>query len=234
MKKLIFGLIIILFGLFIFLKYGRSIYVPVTNAIGGPETVESIAKKIEGDVLKRLQPNFDRLGLTGFPTELLLVGLKEERVLEVYVGVSDGFELLKRYPFTAYSGQLGPKLKEGDRQIPEGIYRIEYLNPNSSYYLSMKVNYPNEFDLEKTTYENKLQLGGDIFIHGKAATIGCIPIGDSGIEELFMLVKNAVNKNIKVIISPRDFRNTNEIPDITGINWESELYEMIKRELNVL
>lgn len=154
--------------------------------------------------------------------------------MEVYARKAGNFVLLKSYPFTAFSGRLGPKLKEGDRQIPEGIYKIEYLNPNSAYYLSMKVSYPNAFDLQKSRFTDPKELGGDIFIHGKAVTIGCIPVGDPAIEELFLLVGKAMEREVKVIVSPRYFRVNAEFPEIEGIDWEQELYENVRRELALL
>jgi len=194
-------------------------------------TLESISDKIESDVLNRLEQNFRKAGFQDFPSEILFVGLKEEQLLQVYAKKDAEIKFIKQYPFTANSGQLGPKLKEGDRQIPEGIYKIEYLNPNSSYYLSLKVSYPNEFDKSKTNFSNIKEMGGDIFIHGKAVTIGCIPIGDEAIEEVFMMAKKAIHKPIKVIISPRDFRKVKAYPSIPHINWEEELYDKIKEEL---
>ena len=77
-------------------------------------------------------------------------------------------------------------------------------------------------------------MGKDIFIHGKASTIGCIPIGDEAIEEVFVLANYAISKGIKVIISPRDFRKDDDIPEIENIDWEEELYTLIKDELNTL
>jgi murein L,D-transpeptidase YafK len=80
------------------------------------------------------------------------------------------------------SGKAGPKLREGDGQVPEGIYRIDGLNPNSSYHLSLKLNYPNDFDLEQARTEGRTELGGDIFIHGKAVSIGKTRAGRVGIR----------------------------------------------------
>ena len=90
---------------------------------------------------------------------------------------------MRTFPFQGFSGTLGPKLREGDGQIPEGLYRIEYLNPNSSYHLSLKIDYPNAFDREKGRSDGRERLGYDIFIHGKSVTVGCIPIGDEAIGQ---------------------------------------------------
>lgn len=208
---------------------------PVISKIKGKETVESRIENIQENVWNRLEKD---LGIAGYkmdyPKEIILAAFKEERILQVYSKDYNGVKLIKEYPFTAFSGQLGPKLKEGDKQIPEGIYKVEYLNPNSSYYLSIKVSYPNEFDKSKTEFTNVSEMGGDIFIHGKSATIGCIPIGDEAIEEVFLLTQKAINNNIKIIISPRDFRVNPDFPKIEKIDWENELYEIINNELKTL
>lgn len=89
----------------------------------------------------------------------------------------------------AASGGPGPKLREGDLQVPEGVYRLTAFNPNSSYHLSLRVDYPNAEDRAAedravARSDRRTSLGGDIFIHGKAVSIGCLAIGDPGIEEL--------------------------------------------------
>ncbi|MCD2259985.1 L,D-transpeptidase family protein [Psychroserpens luteolus] len=233
-KKLILivGLIIIVI---VFLNYGRSMYMPLVNKLKGKQTVESRIDSIEESVWHRLEKN---LGLAGykmdFPKEIIIAAFKEERILQVYAKDYNGIKLIKEYTFTAYSGQLGPKLKEGDKQIPEGVYNVEYLNPNSSYYLSIKVSYPNAFDKSKTELATISDMGGDIFIHGKSVTIGCIPIGDEAIEEVFLLTQKAMHNTVKVIISPRDFRVNSNYPEITRIDWENELYDIINNELETL
>ena len=205
------------------------------NRLKGNETVESRIDQVQENVWNRLEKNLDLAGYKmDYPKEIILVAFKEERSFQVYSKDYTGIKLIKEYPFTAFSGELGPKLKEGDKQIPEGIYNVEYLNPNSAYYLSIKVNYPNEFDKSKTELTNVSDMGGDIFIHGKSATIGCIPIGDEAIEEVFLLTQKAINNNVKVIISPRDFRVNSNYPKINGIDWENELYEIINTELKTL
>lgn len=234
MKKLILLLasIVLIIG---FLIFGRSIYMPIIYKIKGKETVESRIDKIENEVWNRLEKKLKLAGYNmDFPQEIILVAFKEEQILQVYAKENNEVKFIKEYPFTAFSGQLGPKLKEGDRQIPEGVYKVEYLNPNSSYYLSIKINYPNEFDKAKSMYSNPQDMGGDIFIHGKAVTIGCIPIGDEAIEEVFVLTHKAINKEVKVIICPKDFRNDDNYPQIESVDWEIELYDKIKTELMML
>lgn len=198
----------------------------------GKETLESIVNDIGRDAHDRLRPYLTIAGFTDLPDEIALVVIKEDRILELFGKTNSGWILIKTYPFTAFSGKPGPKLQEGDKQIPEGIYKVEYLNPNSRFYLSMKVNYPNEFDKAKAAEDGRSNIGTDIFIHGKDKTVGCIPIGDKSIEELFLLASRTSRNNIKVVISPVDFRKNDSRPNIKLVSWTDELYRSIKSELN--
>ena len=134
---------------------------------------------------------------------LRILVFKQERMVEVQ---APGWSAPRRYPMTGFSGTLGPKLREGDGQIPEGVYGLAYLNPNSSYHLSMKVSYPNADDRAQAAKEGRTNLGGDIMIHGSNATVGCVPVGDEAIEELFYLVQAAGLRSVSVVIAPYDMR----------------------------
>ncbi|WP_151077865.1 L,D-transpeptidase family protein [Hymenobacter busanensis] len=97
------------------------------------------------------------------------------------------FQLLKTYPLAGTSGTLGPKRREGDGQVPEGFYRIDRFNPESLYHLSLGLDYPNAAD----RLLGSAKPGGDIFIHGSNVTIGCLPITDAGIREVYVLATEA-------------------------------------------
>lgn len=97
----------------------------------------------------------------------------------------------------------------------------------------MKVDYPNAFDRAKAKSYGRTRLGGDIFIHGKAVTIGCIPIGDAAIEDLFYFVAIAGLAKVRVVIMPVDFRHGAASPEIAGIVWEEELYAAIRADLKM-
>lgn len=199
-------------------------------------TIQERVAQFAPGAKERLKPFFRAAQIAWPPEQIILLGLKQERVLELYAEGNDGkWRFVRSYPFTAFSGQLGPKLREGDRQIPEGIYGIESLNPNSLYHLSLRVDYPNDFDRARAREEGRTNLGGDIMIHGRAVTIGCIPVGDPAIEELFVLAAETGIQNIKVIISPVDFRGHNlpeDMPDLPA--WTRELYEQIALEMRQL
>jgi murein L,D-transpeptidase YafK len=106
------------------------------------------------------------------------------------------YKLVTTYKFCQNIGQLGPKRREGDKQIPEGIYSISKFNPNSDFFLSLKIDYPNKSDqvLSHQSYP-----GGLIFIHGGCETIGCIPITDGFIKELYVLCVDAKNNGQDMI-----------------------------------
>ncbi len=142
--------------------------------------------------------------------QLFLRAFKKERQLEVWVKkAEDGkFALLHTYPFCQTSGTLGPKRKEGDLQIPEGIYQINHFNPQSNFYLSLGINYPNASD---KILSDKRRPGGSIYIHGNCVTIGCIPITDDKIKELYILAVEARNngqQKIPVHIFPARLTDT--------------------------
>lgn len=194
----------------------------------GKESITSIEEKLSESVFDRTKDNLNSAGFDDFPDDVLLVGYKHERELYLYGRKDSAWNLIKVYPFSNFSGELGPKLKEGDKQIPEGIYKVEYLNPNSAYHLSLKVSYPNEYDKEKANLENRTQLGGDIFIHGDNVTVGCIPLGDEAIEEVFIIATKAFNKDIKVIIAPYKFGYGATPTIVNNTSWSDELYSKIE------
>ncbi len=138
------------------------------------------------------------------PTRLLLRIFKADGQLELWGAPPDaaGYQLIKTYPICAASGKLGPKRQEGDMQVPEGFYFIDSFNPQSNYFLSMRVNYPNESD---RLLGVKGDLGSLIYIHGNCVTIGCVPLTDDGIKELYLVAveaRAAGQKKIPVHIFP--------------------------------
>ncbi|MBF0272495.1 MAG: L,D-transpeptidase family protein [Magnetococcales bacterium] len=197
-----------------------------------PGEVKQVVQYYDKLVRNRLMRDFKLAGVPYPSARLALLGFKQERRLELWGGDADGpMKLIKSYPFTAFSGELGPKRRQGDRQIPEGLYRITFLNPNSSYHLSMKLDYPNEFDRAMAEPERRNRLGGDIFIHGDNYSIGCIALGDQAIEELFVLTAWAGLDNVQVIVSPYDLRRDKEIRPLADIPWTRELYARIQDSL---
>ena len=119
---------------------------------------------------------------------ILLRIFKEESELEVWKQDTTGrFKILKVYPICRWSGDLGPKMHEGDRQAPEGFYTItpELMNPNSNYYLAINTGFPNTFDKAND------RDGSFLMIHGDCASIGCYAMTDEQIGEIYSLAREA-------------------------------------------
>lgn len=184
-------------------------------------------------VRNRLRHEFAAAGLAFPPRELAFLAFKDVRHMEIYGRESpaQAWRFVKDYRVLGASGTLGPKLKEGDRQVPEGIYRVDSLNPNSRYHLSIRLNYPNAFDREIAQRDGRVNLGGDIMIHGARASEGCLAMGDPAAEDLFVLVALAGEHNVRVLISPTDFRDrTSRVPGFVA-PWLRELYLTLRTEL---
>jgi murein L,D-transpeptidase YafK len=135
---------------------------------------------------------------------------KHEEVLEVWLKNKGKtkYTLFKTYTICASSGSLGPKRKEGDGQVPEGFYNIDLFNPKSNYYLSLRVNYPNASDV---ILKDGTNAGGAIMVHGDCVTIGCLPMTNDIIKEIYVLCVEAKNRNnpIYIDILPIKFTEVN-------------------------
>jgi hypothetical protein len=180
----------------------------------------------------RLLPEFAGAGVAYPPDEIALVAFKDARQLSLYAR-SHGklWRHVRRYPILAASGAPGPKLCEGDRQVPEGVYRVVALNPNSRFHVSLRLDYPNAFDRAMGTRDGRNNLGGEIAIHGKARSFGCLAVGDKAIEELFTLAHDAGLERIRVVIAPTDLRRPPPVVSATAPPWTPVLYGLIRAEL---
>ena len=120
------------------------------------------------------------------PRQVLLRIFKQEDLLELWVlpEKNKSFVRLKDYAICAKSGDLGPKRRRGDLQVPEGFYQVTHFNSQSTFHLALLINYPNASDRIRGHPKNP---GGDICIHGDCVTIGCIPLTDRWIQELYLI-----------------------------------------------
>lgn len=155
--------------------------------------------------------------------QLYIRSFKYDRELEVWGrdNNAEPFKLFKTYKVCAIAGSLGPKRMEGDFQIPEGFYYINIFNPQSAYHLSLGLNYPNVSD---RILSDSLHPGGEIFIHGDCVTVGCIPITDNQIEEVYLLAAYAKNFGqdfIPVHIFPARYKNKKSIEYLCRITQEN-------------
>jgi murein L,D-transpeptidase YafK len=149
----------------------------------------------------------DLFRLRGLPypgNGIYLRAFKREHQLEVWVQpvANAKYVLLKTYSICTISGRMGPKRAEGDEQTPEGFYIIDDFNPRSGYHLSLHLNYPNAADRLRDA--KHAALGGSIYIHGGCKTIGCLPITDQAIKEVYWLAleSRASSQLIPVHIFP--------------------------------
>lgn len=141
-------------------------------------------------------------------------------VLEVWLQKSNRpFSLFKTYKIAAFSGVLGPKLEEGDKQSPEGFYSVtpDSLNPNSSYHLSMNIGYPNDYDIFYG------RTGSYIMIHGSSVSVGCFAMTNPLIEEIYILAESAfLNKQSKISVHVFPFPLTSaNMDEATNLPWLS-------------
>lgn len=190
MKKNIAMLVFIVLGILLLYRQGRSIWFPVLRRFTSQPSIEERINHILS-----VKPHLKTMKVE---KRVELLAYKEEKEIDVYI---DG-RLHETIPVLAASGNPGPKLQEGDRQVPEGVYRIDLLNPASSFYLSMRVSYPNQTDLTRSAAAGINNPGSDIYVHGKAASIGCLAVGDDKIEDLFYLVHIAGKGNTGIAIAP--------------------------------
>jgi len=141
---------------------------------------------------KIVRERFQQADLEYPPREIFLRWFKNEASLELWARAGrEPFRLVNSYAILASTGGPGPKRREGDRQAPEGFYEIERFNPESLFHLSMRLNYPNASDRLLGDPESP---GGDIYIHGKDLSIGCAPVGDDSIEELYLIAFDVCNR----------------------------------------
>ncbi|GBC59806.1 hypothetical protein DENIS_0747 [Desulfonema ishimotonii] len=231
MKNKMVIAVIVFSGILTLYFYGRGLWHPVYTKVRGVKNVADVMAEYGPLAEPDLRKKFKEAGAVFPPEKAALLAVKDERIIELWAGSNGKWTYISEYPILAASGVSGPKLREGDRQVPEGIYRITGLNPNSSYHLSMKLNYPNAFDLKNATLEGRTAPGSDIFIHGKSVSIGCLAIGDAAIEALFVLVGIIGVANTEVIIAPGDPRKSPLIAPEGSAQWVNELYHTIERSV---
>ena len=174
---------------------------------------------------------------------ILLIAFKHSDRLLIYAknNIQDSYQFLHEYKISCRSGVLGPKKKEGDKQVPEGFYYINRFNPRSKYHLSLGLNYPNDFDIQNG------YTGSHIFIHGGIESQGCIPITDDHIKEVYILAHWAYQAGqhlIPVYIFPFEMTEENlnvyksTVHAQTLAFWETlqegyNIFHQTNRELNL-
>ena len=167
---------------------------------GYPSVLHWLGDRIIADK----EPRFDRSRLAaeltgagfamGDPVHVRI--LKREKRLEVWLQREGGrFARFKSYDICSFSGELGPKLAEGDRQAPEGFYRVglKQLNPNSRHHLSFNLGFPNAFDRQLG------RTGSALMVHGGCSSIGCYAITDESVDEVYAMVEAALHRGQEAV-----------------------------------
>ncbi len=238
MKRIyIFVCLVVLVGLaYVFRPYIWAAISPVAMKFTKAKTVAERLNQFGATARGRWKPYFEKTHTAYPPVGVKLVALKTERVLQVYAADRSGrYHWIRSCPILAASGAPGPKLQEGDGQVPEGVYPIESLNPNSRFHVALRVGYPNAFDRSQAEKDGRTKLGGDIMIHGSSVSVGCLAMGNETAEDLFVLASDTGLPNVTLIIAPVDFRNGKSAPKSVKLpDWTSILYSQIKVQLNRL
>ena len=208
------------------------------------ERVKASIKEKEKIIREELRKN----NLTTDNLNILITVFKDEKLVHIYAKkISETtYKEILSYPICEVSGELGPKRKNGDNQVPEGFYYINMFNPNSNFYLSLGINYPNLADKRKSKSKDP---GSNIFIHGSCVTIGCIPMTDDKIKEIYLYAVFARNNGqlkIPVYIFPFEMTHSNfekytsqhtdnkELIDFwTNLKKGFDKFEKEKKELNI-
>jgi len=205
-----------------------------------PRVADAMERKV--DTLKK---QFDAAGLQWPARQIYVRSFKYDSQMEVWVrnNASEPFKLFKTYNVCALAGTMGPKRMVGDYQVPEGFYYINEFKPNSNYHMSLGLNYPNPSD-KIVSSDSDMNPGGDIYIHGSCVTVGCIPLQDSQIEELYIIAMSAKSSGqdfIPVHIFPVRFNNpksvayfektTKDEPDVQQFAAKlKEVYDYFEKE----
>ncbi|GAA5186259.1 L,D-transpeptidase family protein [Ferrimonas gelatinilytica] len=199
---------------------------------GQARTVEEVMEHFGPVARERL---FDYWQQLPFDMEIRAakwVAIKDAQRMEVWLQDQGlNWHKLRDYPILKLSGSLRPKMREGDLQVPEGVYRIDAANPNSAFHLSLRIDYPNRLDRLYGELEQRDALGNNIFIHGQEVSWGCLAMGDDNIEELFVLAHDIGLNNIEMVITPRDPRLEPLIRPAGVPEWVEQKYDKIQASL---
>lgn len=220
--------------LYFCLLCGLILATPAFAKRGKHNTVKAAMNEYGNKSREKLSPYFKLAKVKYPPKELTLIGLKEEKQLFVFAPDAKGVQkLVKVYPVIDASGVAGPKLKEGDKQVPEGFYKITGFKPNSIAHLALLVNYPNKFDKKNARIEKRTNIGSDIEIHGSYWSTGCLAMGDPAIEEIFVLAHDTGIRGIKFILAPCNMNIKDPEIDLDKQpDWLKGLYKELAKELS--
>ena len=188
--------IVIVLGILILTGIGLAVLQPSWLKSAGDRVIRLVGRfdpdlstQIRNRTSKPLPERLSEKGLSlGSPAFIRI--FKQESELEVWLVRDGAFALFETYPICAWSGELGPKLAEGDRQAPEGFYAVglKQLNPGSNYHRAFNLGFPNAYDRAFG------RTGSFLMVHGDCVSIGCYAMTDQGIDEIYRIVEAALQQ----------------------------------------
>lgn len=199
------------------------------------KSIQAVINNYGPAVRTNIKPLFAAKDVPYPPARLTFIALKEEKYFYVFAPDRKGkMQNVLSYPIIGTSGGAGPKLKEGDKQVPEGIYKTPGFRTDVIAHLALTVNYPNDFDRKNARMEKRTNLGSDILVHGSQWSTGCLAMGNPCIEELFVLAYDTGLEKIKLVFAPCDLRKKQPQVDYAKQpKWLPALYKQIKNELQI-
>lgn len=206
--------------------------IPKAKKHGYP-TVQAALQKIEKPAHARLYAKFKETNTPYPPKKMIWVCYKAEKILDLYSQDGTGkYRKVLSYPIIGASGNAGPKLKEGDMQVPEGFYKLNGYRPHLAGYMGLDVDYPNVEDRRNARLEKRSNLGYDILIHGSRWSTGCLAMENEPIEEMFVLAHDVGFKNIELLFCPCDLTRSKADVDMSEQpSWLPALYQRLQSAL---
>lgn len=182
----------IFLGLLLFLVPFSLLFAPPPPSFAAQQLFSVRVKQAKDASDAALKKLFTSKGLAYPAKHIFWRVFKSENVMELWAAdqANQAMTLIKTYPVCSMSGELGPKRKQGDNQVPEGFYYIDHYNTYSAYHLSLRINYPNAAD---RAHQRNGSMGGDIYIHGDCVSIGCMAMTTPAIKEIYWLSVQARN-----------------------------------------
>ena len=203
----------------------RFLPILLLGLYGCQDALDSVANKVEHPLPAKLV-NKMKANDMSTRSPIMMRIFKEEGVLEVWKQKGNGrFDIIASYEICKWSGKLGPKFKEGDRQAPEGYYRIYpyQMNPNSSYYLSFNMGFPNSYDRSHN------RTGSNLMVHGACSSAGCYSMTDEQVLEIYAFARDAFKGGQEYfVVEALPFRMTAENMARHRDNEHFEFWKMLK------
>jgi len=192
-------------------------------------TVNQALQRFGPSARGALRKRFAQAGAAYPPLKMTMIALKQERMVYLFAENKSPV-LIGSYPLSTFSGKLGPKLRQGDLQIPEGVYEIN--GRAASFRLVLKVKYPNEFDLRMASEDKRSSLGSDILVHNGTVSTGCLVLSMPDMQELFIAASDVGVSNVSLIIVPCNLLKSSPDTDFSRQPaWVPQLYQSLKKKL---